>query len=250
MWTSQKNTRVFTQVFLLALALANVFGYIFLASGDSIPLSSVITKLQAIHEDAKSLLIKNAELRAKILAGLQEQNEAKMKQTKESPKLLIGLQATKQQIADKHTTNQTTTTTIKPPVTSAAVTVQPTKPATTSTTNSPNSHYHKKPLVLHPNHSEDEGDDDDAEDSDTIDFEELQEFNSWVESSLEYAVENTEASAEALKEEASHNNGMVDYTEQAIKDGIEGVKYWQSAVIFQDKTLKGEKFDPVTDGAP
>lgn len=78
--------------------------------------------------------------------------------------------------------------------------------------------------------------------ADGIDFSELEEFNKWVDGNLEYAVKNTEATIEALKEEAQHNNGYVEYTEQAVKDGIEGVKYWQQAVIFQDKTLKNEKF--------
>lgn len=148
-------------------------------SGDQIQLTAILPKLEAIHEDAKSLLLKNSELKPKIQAGLQPQNV-------------------------KLTGNSQTT--VSPPAQPMA------RPAT-------------------------------DQNGAVIDFSELAEFNKWVDTNLEYAVKNTHASIEALKDEAQLNNGNVDYSEQAIQDGIEGVKYWQSAVIFQDKTLKNEKFD-------
>lgn len=159
---------------------------------EQLALSSILPKLEAIHEDASALLIKNGELKTKILIGLQAQNDAKLKLVRDMK-------------------SQT-----KPLV--AGINDNP----SVSATNQPT-----QPLAV-----------------DTIDFGELDDFNKWVDANLEYAVKNTQASIEGLKEEASTNNGQVDYSEQAIKDGIEGVKYWQSAVIFQDKTLKNEKFEP------
>lgn len=145
-----------------------------LAKAEQMTLSTIMPKLEAIHTDAAALLLKNGELKTKILANLQAQNEERLKLFK----------------------------TLKPGM--------------------------KPPAVIGG--------------EDKIDFTELQDFNKWVEANLEYAVKNTQASIEELKEEAAANNGQVDYTEQAIKDGIEGVKYWQQAVIFQDKTLKNEPF--------
>lgn len=170
-------------VYLLAIGSNNAK-----VTGEQIQLSSILPKLQAIHEDAKTLLIKNTELKAKILVGLQAQNEARLKAAKEGRLTSViqninqpSQQAPNDKLADK------------------------------------------KPQA--------------------IDYSELEEFNKWIEVNLDYAVKNTHASIETLKEEAQTNNGLVDYSEQAVKDGIEGVKYWQSAVIFQDKTLKNEKFD-------
>lgn len=163
---------------------------------DQVALSSILPKLQAIHEDTKTLLIKNRELKSKILVGLQAQNEAKLKQVKEMKSIGGGQVANVGQ-----------------------------QPATTLGS-------------MPPVHQQQDG-----PKSQAIDYAELEDFNRWVEHNLEYAVKNTQATAETLKEEAAHNNGNVDYSDQAIKDGIEGVKYWQSAVIFQDKTLKNEKFD-------
>lgn len=196
---------------LIALSmLAACFAATFVAShptetgGDtSISLKTVLPKLQAIHEDAKSLLIKNGELKAKILGGLQAQNEAKLKLVKEG----------------KLTTNPNQQ--MQPTPDPIAVQVQP--PMTSQ----------QLPVVPHqqlPNENE-------------IDYSELDEFNKWVDVNLEYAVKNTQLSIETLKDEAAQNNGNINYSEQAIKDGIEGVKYWQSAVIFQDKTLKNEKYE-------
>lgn len=195
-------------ILLIALSmLATCFAANFEAShptetgGDNtIQLKTILPKLQAIHEDAKSLLIKNGELKAKILEGLQAQNEAKLKLVKES----------------KLTTNQAPPTQdpmavqVQPPMTSQQLPVVP----------------HQQP----PNEEE-------------IDYSELDEFNKWVDVNLEYAVKNTQLSIETLKEEAAQNNGNINYSEQAIRDGIEGVKYWQSAVIFQDKTLRNEKYE-------
>ena len=60
----------------------------------------------------------------------------------------------------------------------------------------------------------------DHDESQTIDFAELGEFNLWVEKNLKYAVMNTYATTETLREEAQFNNGTVDYSEQAIENGI------------------------------
>lgn len=155
------------------------------SSGGQIQLATILPKLQAIHEDSQSLLVKNNEMRVTILEGLKAQTEAKIKASLES-------------------TTPISVTTTKPP----------------------------KPSQPTPGKPEEE-----------IDFSELEEFNKWVGVNLEYAVKNTLATIETLKEEAQQNNGTIDYSEQAIKDGIEGVKYWQSAVIFQDKTLKNEKYN-------
>lgn len=160
---------------------------------DQLLLSNILPKLEAIHADTKSLLIKNKELKAKILIGLQTQNEARLKFAKENP-IVAGAGS-----GDKP--NPTTT-----PLPASNV----------------------------------------ADLVDNIDYSELEEFNKWVDANLEYGVKNVHASIEALREEAAQGNGHVDYSEQAIQDGIEGVKYWQSAVIFQDKTLRNEKYDPPT----
>lgn len=186
---------IFVLVQLAAVATGNQ------AAGEPIPFKSIITKLQAIHEDAKSLLIKNAELKAKILVGLQAQNEAKLKSAKEAK------------------------------LKSSAVQVQPNQYVPPQQIQTP-----KPPDVNQQQQQQNNKDLD-------IDYSELEEFNKWVEVNLDYATKNTQASIETLKEEAAQNNGSVDYSDQAIKDGIEGVKYWQSAVIFQDKTLKNEKFE-------
>lgn len=184
------------------------------ASAEQLKLATIMPKLQAIHEDTKSLLIKNKELKNKILIGLQAQNEAKLKHFKE-PKLSdiisSGLVVTSQ--AAPTTTSPTSTQTSQPQQTTASL-----------------------PRLPLDNNNNNNGNQD-------IDYAELDDFNRWVDVNLEYAVKNTQASADALKEEAAQNNGNVEYSEQAIKDGIEGVKYWQSAVIFQDKTLKHEKFE-------
>lgn len=178
-------------------------------SAEQIQLASVLPKLQAIHEDAQTLLIKNSELKAQILLGLQKQNEAKLRQAKEA-KLASSMAASSTTVS-----TATTTTTIKPPPPSSTM-----KPPTID---------NSKPAI--------------KANSTEIDYVELEEFNKWVDVNLDYAVKNTQASIEAFKEEAHQSNGLVDYSEQAIKDGIEGVKYWQSAVIFQDKTLKHEKIE-------
>lgn len=156
---------------------------------EQLTLTSVLPKLEAIHEDTQNLLIKNREIKAKILLGFQAQNAAKLTAANDQ----------KQSVSSPIVASPTA------PVAPAAGT----KPTT----------------------------------SDDIDYVELGDFNKWVDANLEYAVKNTQASIEDLKEEAAQANGLVDYSEQAIQDGIEGVKYWQSAVIFQDKTLKNEKFD-------
>lgn len=167
---------------------------------DQIQLSAILPKLEAIHEDAKSLLIKNSELKAKILVGLQAQNNAKIQSaTGQNPQPVVVTQ----------------------PEAIAAPGVGPVPPSPT------------KPMARPAT----------EENGSVIDYSELEEFNKWVDTNLEYAVKNTRASIETFREEAQQNNGNVDYSEQAIQDGIEGVKYWQSAVIFQDKTLKNEKFD-------
>lgn len=169
---------------LACLMIVDSVLYATQGAADQIQLSTILPKLQAIHEDSRNLLIKNGELKAKILVGLQAQNEAKLKLVKES-QLLPPQQQTQQHQAQQ-----------SPP----------------------------------------------SSKTESIDYAELEEFNKWVDTNLDYAVKNTHATIEALKEEAQASNGMIDYTEEAIKDGIEGVKYWQSAVIFQDKTLKNEEF--------
>lgn len=175
-------------------------------NGNSLmPLQAILPKLQAIHEDTKSLLIKNGELKTKILDGLQAQNEAKLKLVKEGKLTTNPIPAQSQASAPSQATNQQL--------------LQP----------------HQ--LTAQANQKQPVDKDND------IDYSELEEFNKWVDVNLEYAVKNTQLSIEALKEEAAQNNGQINYTEQAIKDGIEGVKYWQSAVIFQDKTLKNEKYE-------
>lgn len=199
-----------------------------LVQADSIQLANILPKLQAIHEDAKSLLIENVKLKSKILSGLQLQNEAKIKLVKE---LKISDSSVEQDVQVNKTT--LTTSTFNPQYLT-------TQPADTTTTTKPSlaNQLNKTPTL--PSQTQQHK----TNESSPIDFAELEEFNKWVETNLEYAVKNTQASAEALKEEAQLNNGKVDYSEQAIKDGIEGVKYWQSAVIFQDKTLKNEKYEP------
>lgn len=173
------------------------------AQAEAIQLATVLPKLQAIHEDAQTLLIKNSELKAKILLGLQAQNEAKLKKVKEA------------KLANSASTNA------KPTSSSQQQQQSQSKPTMDSSKLS------------------------DHNNSTSIDYTELEEFNKWVDVNLDYAVKNTQASIESFKEEAQQTNGMVDYSDQAIKDGIEGVKYWQAAVIFQDKTLKEEKLDQV-----
>jgi len=182
--------RAFTY-FLALLCLVAVCSQLGEIACEQIQLSVILPKLKAIHEDAQTLLIKNSELKAKILLGLQAQNEARLKLAKEGR-----IAGTAQKPVPKISSG-----TIKPTMTAGDTKEE------------------------------------------TIDYAELDEFNKWVDINLEYAVKNTQASMEALNEEAQTNNGNVDYSDQAIKDGIEGVKYWQSAVIFQDKTLKNEKFD-------
>lgn len=159
-------------------------------AGEQLKLASILPKLEAIHQDAKSLLLKNRELSDKIQVGLRAQNDAQRIQAKGSDLSKL--------------------------ISSGVANGQAQLP----------------PKV--------QGGD--KQKQNTIDYAELDEFNKWVDTNLDYAVKNTQASADALREEASQNNGNVDYSEQAIKDGIEGVKYWQSAVIFQDKTLKHEPF--------
>lgn len=182
----------------LALALAaSAFVLIERVSCDQIQLSAILPKLEAIHEDAKSLLFKNSELKSKILIGLKAQNDARIQ-------MANGGQP------------------------SVAVPTKPETPAAAPVPPSPS-----KPMARPAT----------EEDGSVIDYSELEEFNKWVDTNLDYAVKNTRASIDTFKEEAQQNNGNVDYSEQAIQDGIEGVKYWQSAVIFQDKTLKNEKFD-------
>lgn len=185
-------------IYLVAVMLFHAWD---LASAEQIQLVNILPKLRAIHEDAQSLLIRNGELKAKILVGLQAQTEFKVKLAKESK--LAGLGGSQKLPAGGD-----------PQV----LVVE-------------SDHNQKQKIIGQAN-------------SDTrIDYAELEEFNKWVDTNLEYAVKNTQASIEALKEEAQQGNGLVDYSEQAVKDGIEGVKYWQMAVIFQDKTLKNEKFD-------
>lgn len=171
---------------------------------EQIQLTAVLPKLKALHEDAQTLLIKNIELKAMILVGLKAQNEAKLEKVKESKD---------QQVSEASTANQQQQKPSPP---------QPLIPQSTNSTN----------LIQKQ----------DARNN-SIDYSELEEFNRWVDVNLEYAVKNTQATEEALKEEALHNNGTVVYSEQAINDGVEGMKYWQAAVIFQDKTLKNEKFE-------
>lgn len=165
---------------------------------ETLQLSAIMPKLKAIHEDSQSLLIKNSELKAKILLGLQAQNEAKLQRAKESKQMGATMSTSTTVAGNAQTMHNPGTTIGKPP---------------------------------------------NDKTFDAIDYQELEEFNKWVDTNLEYAVKNTQASIDALKEEAQQNSGNVDYSDQAIKDGIEGVKYWQSAVIFQDKTLNNEKFE-------
>lgn len=210
--TPQKNAAILTMpsttlplvILTICLGLAGQQ----VVRGETIPLSSILPKIEAIHEDAKSLLIKNVELKNQILAGYQAQNEAKIASVKEGKSIMSG---NKPQDAEgaPHNARQQLVVNFSAPQSSHPV-----------STNS--SQF-------------------------SIDYSELEEFNKWVEVNLEYAVKNTQATVEALKDEAQLNNGNVEYTEQAIKDGIEGVKYWQAAVIFQDKTLKREKFEPQLD---
>lgn len=156
-----------------------------------IQLSTILPKLEAIHEDSQALLKKNAELRTIIVGGLPAKSESKLKSgSQDSPNP-------------------------QPP------------------------NLKQPPKMRQPSQS---GSGDDKS-SNQIDYVELEEFNRWVGVNLDYAVKNTLATIDTLKEEAQQNNGKIDYSDQAINDGIEGVKYWQSAVIFQDKTLKHEKFD-------
>lgn len=202
--------RLFVYAIMLNLACDQliVHNLVVGVTAEQIKLASIMPKLQAIHEDTKSLLIKNKELKSKILIGLQAQNEDKLKHFRESK--LSG-------------------------IISSGVVANSQTQATTQTTSTSTSQQSAAPTGLPklPNNNN----------NNDIDYAELDEFNKWVDVNLEYAVKNTLASADALKEEAAQNNGNVEYSEQAIKDGIEGVKYWQSAVIFQDKTLKHERFD-------
>lgn len=181
---------------ILVVSIVAVISTHQLVSSEQIPLSSVLPKLQAIHEDTKNLLLKNSELKAKIQAGVAVQ--AGQSQQSKSPRQPSN--NNDQQL--KTAPGLTVKSNLKP------VTVHRTKPANGG-----------------------------------IDYIELIEFNEWVDMNLDYAVKNTKASIEALKEEAQQNNGTIIYSEQAVQDGIEGVRYWQSAVIFQDKTLNNEKFD-------
>lgn len=161
---------------------------------DRMPISVVLPKLQAIYEDIKTLSLKNAELRAKIL-------EAESK----AP-TMVGAQPAAHHLA------QPQQQFLRPPAGTIGV---PSKPQ--------QSYLNNERRV--------------------INYEELKQFNIWVDSNLEYARTNLLASTETLKDEAEANNGTIIYSDQAIKDGIEGVKYWRSAIIFQDKTLNNEKFD-------
>jgi len=203
---------------------------------EHVKLSTILPKLQAIHEDAKSLLIKNVELKNKILSGILAQNESKIQQVKASK-----IQDISNPTTTIHATLPPTTTTnksklIQPPTTDS--------PAI-GLSNNLNGQKTKLPFKVDqttadkssstpsPSRQNDNG----------VDYVELGEFNKWVETHLDYAVKNTLASAETLKEEAMHNNGLVDYSEQPIKDAMEGLKYWQSALMFQEKTLKNENFE-------
>lgn len=169
---------------------------------EPIQLSTVMTKLQAIHEDTKNLLMKNSELKPTI------QNGVKL-----------------QQANQQHNKHSSRTSTHATATTTGDQSQKGSQPAPGLTVSSA-----PKPAVG-------------TRGKGLIDYMELEEFNEWVDMNLEYAVKNTRASIEALKEEAQQNNGTVEYSEQAVQDGIEGVRYWQSAVIFQDKTLKNEKFE-------
>lgn len=187
------------------------------AGGEQIPLASILPKLEAIHEDAKSLLIKNAELKGKILTGLQAQAELHAERVKS------------ERVKSEHPLSTST------PSDDSATPPSVTNPATAATTTATAAAAVAAQLPS--------GEPVPQVKSKEIDYRELEEFNKWVDKNLEYAVKNTKATAETLKEEAQLNNGNVEYSEQSIKDGIEGVKYWQSAVIFQDKTLNNEKFE-------
>lgn len=170
-------------------------------SSEQIQLSSVMPKLQAIHEDTKNLLQRNSELKAEIQAGINLQ-KASAQQNQQ-----VNKQKPASEQQQKKAQQPALVPTGGPAPKSAAA----------------------GRGVVSPNGS--------------IDYLELEEFNDWVDVNLDYAVKNTRASIEALKEEAQQNNGTIEYSEQAVQDGIEGVRYWRSAVLFQDKTLKHEKFD-------
>lgn len=198
--------------------------------GEQLQLSAILPKLEAIHEDAKSLLIRNAELKGKILAGLQAQINVKVNEVKKIQ--LLGNPSTN--IAATNVNNNDH----HPTIVATPINQQLVKQAEQQITGGMNSVQNSMPVSTTTTTSKSTGDA-----NRLIDYAELDEFNRWVDKNLEYAVKNTQATAETLKEESLQNNGNVDYSEQAIKDGIEGVKYWQQAVIFQDKTLKNEKFE-------
>lgn len=206
---STYSTTIQLALLIVAFLVGGNSQTIQLANGEQIALSSVLSKLQAIHEDAQLLLIQNAELRARILAGSQTQSGTehvkKAHHFDGSP--------SHHQLAVSHDSRQ-----LPAPSTQSATVTTGARPALKSNNQG-------------------------GSNESPIDYAELEEFNRWVDKNLEYAVRNTHATAETLKEEAQQNNGTVDYSEQAIKDGIEGVKYWQQAVIFQDKTLKNEEFE-------
>lgn len=170
------------------------------ARAELIPLEKVLPKIEFIHKDAKFLLLKNVELKQKILAGRQAQNEPKY------------VSAGQSEGAKNASQQQNTDNTQQPPAISSFLTQQ-----RNSTTSAEEGAQNK------------------------IDFDDLEEFNKWVEANLEYAVENTQVTIESLQDEGQ-TNGLVNYSEQAVKDGIEGIKYWQAAITFQNKTLENEKF--------
>lgn len=233
---------------------------------EQIPLASVLPKLESLHEEVKLLLIKNSELRDKILAALQAQNLAKMDLIQAGRLSTMPLQSgtdagnatmatsssssSARPISNSHqqSTNKTNSNNKQEQQHNGAPTMilPQQQQQLANKYNSTGTTSANKPLVsassLTMKQKSNPGD---PSNRSMIDFNELDDFNKWVEMNLEYAFQNTKASAEALKEEAQLNNGTVDYSDQAIKDGLEGIKYWQSAVMFQDKTLKNEKFDSI-----
>lgn len=77
-----------------------------------------------------------------------------------------------------------------------------------------------------------------------FDYQELYVFNSWVTLNLDYAQQNTNNTMISLEAESDSktNKGFVHFSNDTLTDGFEGVRYWNSAVTFQEKALDGKDF--------
>jgi hypothetical protein len=221
-------------------------------SAEQIPLTSVLPKLESLHEEVRLLLIKNAELKNKISAGLHAQTTARTRLEQLDKSSIGGLSDKSCKAAANATSAATSETRPISENSGSSDTSQLRQQQNEKTNSTAKQQINRnttsvasnaaKQTMQTPLTMKQRSNPEDPPSRSMIDFNELEDFNKWVEINLEYAVKNTRASAETLKEEAQQNNGTVDYSDQAIKDGLEGVKYWQSAIHFQDTTLKNEKF--------